>query len=154
MRTEAYRRQALERSKQAMQKWNRQVERAVKESVHVIYTDGCNRLRKELESVSHNFLLDSRIAEQIRAVLSELGEAKVNAGYVKTRHNIILHSLERREALDAGAARRGVAVPDLADYDRWRDSADEAAARGEHILENREDYGVHLHATARSRECC
>ena len=152
MRTEAYRRQALERSKQAMQKWNRQVERAVKEGVHVIYTDGCNRLRKELESVSHNFLLDSRIAEQIRAVLSELGEAKVNAGYVKTRHNIILHSLERREALDAGAARRGVAVPDLADYDRWRDSADEAAARGEHILENREDYGVHLHAAARSRE--
>ena len=152
MRTEAYRRQALERSKQAMQKWNRQVERAVKEGVHVIYTDGCNRLRKELESVSHNFLLASRIAEQIRAVLSELGEAKVNAGYVKTRHNFILHSLERRETLDAGAARRGVAVPDLADYDRWRDSADEAAARGEHILENREDHGVHLHAAARSRE--
>ncbi len=152
MRTEAYRREAQERSKQAMRKWNRQVERAVKEGVHVIYTDRYNRLRKELEAVSHNFLLDSRIAGEIRAVLSELGEAKVNAGYVKTRHNFILHSLERREALEAGAARRGAAVSDLADYDSWRDSTDEAVSRGEDILATPEDYGLHLHSAARGGE--
>ena len=128
------------------------VERAVKEGVHVIYTDGYGRLREELESVSHNFLLDSRIAAQICAVLSELGEAKVNAGYVKTRHKFIMHSLERREALEASAARRGVAFPDLADYDSWRNSADEAVSRGEDILANPEDYGLHLHSAARGGE--
>ena len=85
-------------------------------------------------------------------MLSRLGEAKVNAGYVKTRHNFILHDLERREALEARAARRGVAVSDLADYDRWRDSADEAVSRSEDIQENLADYGLHLHGAARGGE--
>ena len=152
LRTEAYRREALERSKQAKRDWNRLVERAVEEGVHVIYTDGYERLREELDTVSRNFLLDGGIAGEIRAVLSELGEAKVNAGYVKTWHTVIAAGLERREVLEAEAARRGVAVPDLAEYDQWRNATDEDLGHGEHILANRGDYGAHLHNAARGGE--
>ena len=81
------------------------------------------------------------------------------SGYIRyrielyeTRHKFIMHSLERREALEASAARRGVAFPDLADYDSWRNSADEAVSRGEDILANPEDYGLHLHSAARGGE--
>ena len=107
---------------------------------------------RPLETLASNTLLDGGIEREIRALLSKLGEAKTNAGYVKTRYNFILHDLERREALETKAAKRGVAVSDLADYDRWRDSTDEAVGRVEHILANREDYGLHLHGAARGRE--
>ena len=150
--TQTYKREALERWKELKRDWNRQVKRAMVEGVHVIYTDGCKRLYKKLETLASNTLLDGGIEREIRALLSKLGEAKTNAGYVKTRYNFILHDLERREALETKAAKRGVAVSDLADYDRWRDSTDEAVGRVEHILANREDYGLHLHGAARGRE--
>ena len=152
MQTESYRREALERWRELKRDWNRQVKRAVKEGVHVIHTDGCKRLHKKLETLAGNTLLDGGIEREIRAVLHELGEARVNAGYVKTRHDFILHDLERREALEAQAAGKGVAVSDLADYDRWRDGSDEAVDRVERILAEREDYGLHLHGAARGRE--
>ena len=152
VKTETYRREALERSKQVKRDWNRLVERAVEEGVHVIYTDGYDRLREELDTVSRNFLLDRDIAGEIRAVLSRLGEARTNVGFVETWHGLILRNLERREALEARAAKRGVAVSDLADYDLWRNMTDEEVDRSEHILAHREDYGVHLHSVARGRE--
>ena len=152
LRTEACRQEALERAKQAKRDWNRLVERAVGEGVHVIYTDGYERLRGELETASRNFLLDSGIAGEIHAVLSRLGEAKTNAGFVETWHSLIAAGLERREALEAEAARRGVAVPDLAEYDQWRNATDEDLGHGEHILANPDRYGVHLHNAARGGE--
>ena len=135
-----------------MRNWNRQVERAAAEGVHVIHTDCYDGLRKELESVSRNFLLDRDVAGEIRAVLSRLDEAKTNARFVETWHGFILKSLERREALGASAASRGVAVCDLADYDLWRNMTDEEVDRGEHILAHPEDYAIHLHGAAGGRE--
>ena len=152
VRTETYRREALERSEQAMRQWNRQVGRAVEEGVHVIHTDGYDRLRKELDAVSRNFLLDRDIAGNIGAVLSRLDEAKTNARFVESWHGSILKSLERREALEASAAGRGVAVCDLADYDRWRNMTDEEVDRGEYILAHPEDYAIYLHGAAGGRE--
>ena len=70
-----------------------------------------------METLSRNRRLDGRIADEIRAVLSRLGEAKTNAKYVETWHNLILHRPEHRKALESSAVRRGIAVPVLADYD-------------------------------------
>ena len=74
------------------------------------------------------------------------------ARYVETWHGLVVKSLERREALEASAARRGVAVCDLADYDRWRNIADEGVGRGEDIVAHPEDYAIHLHGAAGARE--
>ena len=112
------------------------MERAENEGVHVIHTDGYDRLREELHTVSRNYFLDERIAGEIRAVLSTLDKAKGNAGLVETWHGLILKSLERREALHASAARRGMAVLDLADRDLWRNVTDGEIDRGKHILAN------------------
>ena len=122
------------------------------EGVHVIRTDGYDRQRKELDAVSRNFLLDRDVARDIHAVLSRLDEAKSNARIVETWHGLILKILERREALEANATGRGVAVCDLADYDRWRNIADQEVDRGEHILAHPEDYAIHLHGAAGGRE--
>ena len=58
LRTATFAREALERSEELKRDWNRQVERAAEDGVHVIYTDGYDRLHKELDSVSKNMLLD------------------------------------------------------------------------------------------------
>ena len=52
LRTASFARQALERSGELKRDWNRQVERAAEEGVHVIYTDGYDHLHKELDSIS------------------------------------------------------------------------------------------------------
>ena len=54
LRTATFAREVLERSGKLKRDWNRQVERAAEEGVHVIYTDGYDRLHKELDSVSKN----------------------------------------------------------------------------------------------------
>ena len=58
----------------------------------------------------------------------------------------------RRAVLEPGAVERGVAVPDHADYDTWRDYTDEVARISEHILANREDFGIHVDSMARRGE--
>ena len=52
LRTATFAREVLERSRELKRDWNRQVERAAEEGVHVIYTDGYDRLHKELDKVS------------------------------------------------------------------------------------------------------
>ena len=66
MRTETFAREALERSQELKRDWNRQVERAAEEAVHVIYTDGYDRLHKELDTVSQNMLLDYGVKSEIQ----------------------------------------------------------------------------------------
>ena len=58
MRTATSARQALERAEKLKRDWNRQVDRAAEEGVHVVYTEGYERLHKELDKVSQNMLLD------------------------------------------------------------------------------------------------
>ena len=65
MRDARFARQALERSGKLKRGWNRQVDRAAEESVHVIYTDGYDRLHKELDSLSKNMLLDRGVESEI-----------------------------------------------------------------------------------------
>ena len=144
LRTATFAREALERSGELKRDWNRQVERAAEEGVHVIYTDGYDRLHKELDSVSKNMLLDRGVESEISTVLAKLGKVVSNRNYFDNCREYMAGRLNRREALVAKAAERGVAVPDLGAYDTWRDLTDFAVGRCEELMDDPGNYGIHL----------
>ena len=120
MRTATFAREALERSEELKRDWNRQVDRAAEEGVHVIYTDGYDRLHKELDTIAGDMLLDRGVKSEISAVLAQLGKAMSNRNYFDNWPKLMAGQMDRREALAAKAAERDVAVPDHEDYDTWR----------------------------------
>ena len=144
LRTSTFAREALERSEELKRDWNRQVDRAAEEGVHVIYTDGYDHLHKELDSVSKNMLLDRGVKSEISAVLAQLGKAMSNRNYFDNWPKLMAGQMDRREALAAKAAERGVAVPDHEDYDTWRNVTDFAVGRCEGLMDDPVNYGIHL----------
>ena len=152
MRTATFVREVLERSEELKRDWNRQVERAAEDGVHVIYTDGYDRLHKELDSVSKNMLLDRGVESEISAVLAQIGKVVSNRNYFDSCREFMAGRMNRREALAAAAAERGVAVPDHEDYDTWRDVTDFAVGRCEGLMDDPGNYGIHLDCTALREE--
>ena len=152
LRTATFAREALERSGQLKRDWNRQVERAAEEGVHVIYTDGYDHLHKELDSVSKNMLLDRGVKSEISAVLAQIGKVVSNRNYFDSCREYMAGRMDRREALEAEAAERGVAVPDLGRYDTWRDVTDFAVGRCEELMDDPGNYGIHLDYIAHAQE--
>ena len=75
MRTATFAQEVLERSGELKRDWNCQVERAAEEGVHVIYTDGYDRLHKELDTTAGDMLLDRGVKSEISAVLAQCGTA-------------------------------------------------------------------------------
>ena len=144
MRTATFAREALERSEELKRDWNRQVERAAEEGVHVIYTDGYDRLHKELDTIAGDMLLDRGVKSEISAVLAQLGKAMSNRNYFDNWPKLMAGQMDRREALAAKAAERGVAVPDHEDYDTWRNVTDFAVGRCEGLMDDPVNYGIHL----------
>ena len=144
MRTATFAREALERSEELKRDWNRQVERAAEEGVHVIYTDGYDRLHKELDTIAGDMLLDRGVKSEISAVLAQLGKAMSNRNYFDNWPKLMAGQMDRREALEAKAAERGVAVPDHEDYDTWRNVTDFAVGRCEGLMDGPGNYGIHL----------
>ena len=57
------------------------MERAAEEGVHVIYTDGYDRLHKELDTIAGDMLLDRGVKSEISAVLAQLGKVVSNRNY-------------------------------------------------------------------------
>ena len=147
LRTATFAREALERSQVLKRDWNRQVERAAEEGVHVIYTDGYDRLYKELDSVSKNMLLDRGVESEISTVLAQIGKVVSNRNYFDSCREHMAGQMDRREALAAKAAERGVAIPDLGDYDTWRNVTDFAVGRCEGLMDDPVNYGIHLDYT-------
>ena len=152
MRTATFAREALEHSGELKRDWNRLVERAAEEGVHVIYTDGYDRLHKELDTVSQNMLLDRGVKSEISAVLAQLGKVVSNRNYFDSCREYMAGQMDRREALEAKAAERGVAVPDHEDYDTWRDLTDFAVGRCEELMDDPGNYGTHLDYIAHAQE--
>ena len=152
LRTATFAREALERSEELKRDWNRQVDRAAEEGVHVIYTDGYDRLHKELDSLSKNMLLDRGVKSEISAVLAQLGKAMSNRNYFDNWPKLMAGQMDRREALAAKAAERGVAVPDLGHYDTWRNVTDFAVGRCEGLMDDPVNYGIHLDYIAHAQE--
>ena len=141
LRTATFAREALERSEELKRDWNRQVDRAAEEGVHVIYTDGYGRLHKELDTIAGDMLLDRGVKSEISAVLAQLGRAMSNRNYFDNWPKLMAGQMARREAL---AAEPGVAVPDLEDYDTWRNVTDFAVGRCEGLMDDPVNYGIHL----------
>ena len=152
LRTETFAREVLERSEELKRDWNRQVECAAEDGVHVIYTDGYDRLHKELDSVSKNMLLDRGVESEISAVLAQIGKVVSNRNYFDSCREHMAGQMERREALVAEAAERGVAVPDLGRYDTWRDVTDYAVGRCEELMDDPGNYAIHLDYIAHAQE--
>ena len=144
LRTATFAREALERSEELKRDWNRQVDRAAEEGVHVIYTDGYDRLHKELDTIAGDMLLDRGVKSEISAVLAQLGKAMSNRNYFDNWPKLMAGQMDRREALAAKAAERGVAVPDHEDYDTWRNVTDFAVGRCEGLMDDPMNYGIHL----------
>ena len=144
LRTAAFAREVLQRSQVLKRDWNRQVERAAEEGVHVIYTDGYDRLHKELDTIAGDMLLDRGVKSEISAVLAQLGKAMSNRNYFDNWPKLMAGQMDRREALAAKAAERGVAVPDHEDYDTWRNVTDFAVGRCEGLMNDPVNYGIHL----------
>ena len=144
MRTATFAREGLERSEELKRDWNRQVERAAEEGVHVIYTDGYDRLHKELDTIAGDMLLDRGVKSEISAVLAQLGKAMSNRNYFDNWPKLMADQMNRREALAAKAAERGVAVPGHEDYDTWRNVTDFAVGRCEGLMDDPVNYGIHL----------
>ena len=149
MRTATFAREALERSEELKRDWNRQVERAAEEGVHVIYTDGYDHLHKELDTIAGDMLLDRGVKSEISAVLAQLGKAMSNRNYFDNWPKLMTGQMDRREAL---AAERGVAVPDHEDYDTWRNVTDFAVGRCEGLMDDPVNYGIHLDYIAHTQE--
>ena len=145
-------REALERAGKLKRDWNRQVDRAAEEGVHVIYTDGYDRLRKKLDSLSQNMLLDRGIKSEINSVLAQIGNVVSNRNYFDGCREHMAGQMDRREALVAKAAERGAAVPDLGRYDTWRDVTDFAMGRCEELMDDPRNYGIHLDYLAHAQE--
>ena len=144
LRTATFAREALERSEELKRDWNRQVDRAAEEGVHVIYSDGYDRLHKELDTIAGDMLLDRGVKSEISAVLAQLGKAMSNRNYFDNWPKLMAGQMDRREALAAKAAERGVAVPDHEDYDTWRNVTDFAVGRCEGLMDDPVNYGIHL----------
>ena len=144
LRTATFAREVLQHSQVLKRDWNRQVERAAEEGVHVIYTDGYDRLHKELDSVSKNMLLDRGVESEISTVLAQIGKVVSNRNYFDSCREHMAGQMDRRQALEAKAAKRGVAVPNHEDYDTWRNVTDFAVGRCEGLMDDPVNYGIHL----------
>ena len=144
MRTETFAREVLERSEELKRDWNHQVERAAEEGVHVIYTDGYDRLQGELDTVSKNMLLDYHVKSEIHAVLAQLDKTVSNRNYFDSCRDFMAGQMDRREELEVRAAERGVMAPGHERYDTWSNVIDFAVGRCEGLMADPGNYGIHL----------
>ncbi len=145
-RIEAGTRASLARWESLRERWDRQVDRAEREGVHVIYTDGYGTLRREMNAATRD---DPYLAEgarsEIERVIGLLDTPETIRRRVEGHRDAVLAHLEnRRELLNYVSAVGQRPAPDLARYGAWRRGTDEAVAEAERELANRRVYGIHL----------
>ena len=143
---EAGTRASLARWKSLRERWDRQVDRAEREGVHVIYTNGYGTLRREMSSTTRD---DPYLAEGARSeidrVIGLLDTPEEIRGHVEKHRDAVLARLERRgDMLGYVSAWDTRPAPDARRYDAWRDSVDKAVAEAEIEFANRGVYGIHL----------
>ena len=142
---------SLERWQRLKRQWNRQLEHAGEQGVHVIYTKGFENLHRLLRSMADDAYLESRICGKIGDVLRALEEARARREHVESTRDCLLDRLERRDGeLGFGSSRDRRPAPDRAYYEAWRSGADNAVAAAEDILADPKAYGVHLDGMKRS----
>ena len=144
---------SLNRWQELKQAWNREVQQAQRDGVHVIYTRGYGHMRLRLESMCEDIYLGVQLGPAIRDVLAQLDKAKAARDHIeKYRDSIVEQLALRRDVLKADTAEQGVTVSAHEDYSVWRAYIDELTVMGERILVDREAYGIHLAGIARRGE--
>ena len=143
---EAGTRASLARWESLRERWDRQLDRAERQSVHVIYTDGYGTLRREMSSAARD---DPYLAEGARSeidrVIGLLDTPEEIRRHVENHCDAVLAWLERRDdMLGYVSAWDTRPAPDAKRYDAWRDSVDKAVAEAEIVFANRRLYGIHL----------
>ena len=143
---EAGTRASLARWESLRERWDRQVDRAEKEGVHVIYTHGYATLRREMSSATRD---DPYLAEGARSeidrVIGLLDTPEEIRRHIEKHRDAVLAWLERRDdMLGYVSAWDARPAPDTKRYDAWRDSVDKAVAEAEIEFANRGVYGIHL----------
>ena len=142
---------SLERWQRLKRQWNRQLEQAREQGVHVIYTKGFGDLHRLLRSMADDSYLETRIRGQIGDVLRVLEEAQARREHVESTRDRLLDRLERRDGeLGFGSSRDRRPAPDRTYYEAWCNATDEAVAAAEDILANPKAYGTHLDGIKRS----
>ena len=142
---------SLERWQRLKRDWNRQLEHAGEQGVHVIYTESFELFHQRLRSMAGDPHLETRICGKIGDVLRVLEEAQERRKHVETTRDRLLARLTRRReepGIDGSRGRR--AAPDRPDYEAWRSGADEAVSAAGDILADPEAYATHLDAMKRS----
>ena len=122
------------------------MDRAEKEGVHVIYTDGYGTLRREMSSATRD---DPYLAEGARSeidrVIRLLDTPEEIRGHVVKHRDAVLAWLERRDDMLGYVSSWDTRpAPDTRRYDAWRDGVDRAVAEAEIEFANRRVYGIHL----------
>ena len=143
---EAGTRASLARWEDLRKRWNRQLDRAEREGVHVIYTAGYGALRRKMHAATRD---DPYLAEEARSeidrVIGLLDAPEEIRRHVEKHRDAVLARLERRDDMLGYVSARGTrSAPDARRYDAWRDSVDKALAEAEIELANRSVYGIHL----------
>ncbi|MDE0390403.1 MAG: relaxase domain-containing protein [Rhodospirillales bacterium] len=139
-------RTSLARWESLKERWDRQLDRAEKEGVHVIYTGGYGTLRREMSSAARD---DPYLAEGARSeidrVIGLLDTPEAIRKHVEKHRDAVLAWLERRDdMLGYVSAWDTRPPPDARRYDAWRDGVDRAVAEAEIEFANRAVYGIHL----------
>ena len=110
------------------------------------YSDAARSIPRPHEGEAASFEEDGH---RLRTVLAQLDKAVSNRRYVDSWRDLMAGQMDRREALEAKAAERGVAVTDHKRCDTWRDVIDEAVGRCVGVLADRGNFGFHLDCIAR-----
>ena len=151
---EAGTRASLARWKSLRERWDRQVDRAEKEGVHVIYTNGYGTLRREMSSATRD---DPYLAEgarsEINRVIGLLDTPEAIRRHVEKHRDAVLAWLERRDDMLGYVSTWDTRpAPDARRYDAWRGSIDKAVTEAEIEFANRRVYSIHLDGLKRRGE--
>ena len=145
-RIEAGTQASLERWQVLREEWNRQVDRAEKQGVHVIYTGEYHTLRSELKTAARDDpYMPEEVRSEIDSLIHELGAAERARDRVVERGAALADRLARRcEVPDSEWSRDERAFVDRKAYDPWRRDTEKAVEAAERVLADRMRYGVHL----------
>ena len=137
---------SLEHWRALREEWNRQVDRAEKQGVHVIYTGEYHMLRSELKTAARDDpYLPEEVRSEIDSMIRTLDAAERARDRIVDRSAALSDRLaSRREVPDSEWSRDERAFVDREGYDPWRRDTEKAVDAAERVLADRMRYGIHL----------
>ena len=137
---------SLERWQALREEWNRQVDRAEKQGVHVIYTGDYHLLRSELKTAARDDpYMPEAVRSEIDSVIRSLDAAESARDRIVDRGaDLSARLARRRDVPDSEWSRDERAFVDRKAYDPWRRDTEKAVEAAERVLTDRMRYGIHL----------